>query len=94
MVSNTLYQGKPKQMPYVTSIERMAKEEGRQEGLREGILESIELGLSQKFEEDGLQLLPEISKISDLEVLKAVQASLWQAKTLDELRPIYQSHRK
>ena len=75
-----------KQMPYVTTIERRAK----QEGLVEGALNAIELGLRLKFGQDGLQLLPEISQISDLAVLQAIQSGLLQGNALDELRSIYQ----
>lgn len=81
------------QMPYVTSIERIAKEQGRQEGhqegLIEGILESIELGLELKFGPEGLQLLPEISQFRNLELLKGVQTGLKQVSSLEELRSIY-----
>ena len=82
-----------KQMPYVTTIERKAKEEGRQEGRQEGLIEgvlnAIELGLNLKFGQEGLQLLPEISQISDLTVLQAIQSGLLQVHTLEELRSIY-----
>lgn len=72
-------------MPYVTSIERNAE----QRGLRQGTLQGIEVGLELKFGQDGLRLLPEISKISDLEILEAIQIGLRQASTIDELRSIY-----
>lgn len=75
------------QMPYVTSVERIAK----QEGLREGLLEGIKLGLELKFGIGGLQLLPEISQIQDTEILKAIQSGIKQASSTEELRPIYQS---
>src|SRR5579863_4788935 len=67
-------------MPYVTSMERIGREEGRQEGLvegrqegfvegrqlglREGLLDGIELALAQKFGEAGQAILPEVRQLS------------------------------
>jgi hypothetical protein len=77
-----------KQMPYVTSIERMAK----QEGVREGLLSGIEVALEIKFGNEGLKLLPEITQIEDIEVLRTTFKSLKQVQTPDELLLIYQSN--
>jgi hypothetical protein len=74
------------QMPYVTSIERRAK----QEGVREGILSGIEITLEIKFGNEGLKLVPEIAQIEDVDVLKNIQSGLRHANTIDELRAIYQ----
>lgn len=73
-------------MPYISSLERIAK----QEGLREGLLSGIDLGLELKFGSEGLELLPEIAKIENVEVLKKIQAGLKTVSTLAELRSIYQ----
>jgi hypothetical protein len=70
-------------MPYVTSVERI--------GINKGIKQGIELGLELKFGNEGLLVMPDINKIEDLDVLKAVQSGIRTAKTLDELRKIYQS---
>ena len=72
-----------------TRVYQEALQEGRQEGLIEGILEAIELGLELKFGQAGLQLMSEISQISDLAILKSIQAGLRQVQTLDELRTLY-----
>jgi hypothetical protein len=72
-----------RRMPYVTSVERM--------GIKKGLKQGIELGLEIKFGNEGLLVMPEINKIEDLDVLKAVQSGIWTAKTLDVLRKIYQS---
>lgn len=74
------------QMQYVTSIERLAKEEGQ----LEGAVDVIKLGLELKFGQEGLQILPEISQIADMDVLKAIQSGLLQGNTLDEIRALYQ----
>jgi predicted transposase YdaD len=62
------------------------RQEGRREGWQEGILSGIELALEIKFGAEGLQLMPEISQISDLDRLKAIQQGIKSVKTLDELR--------
>jgi len=59
-----------------------------QQGMRQGILSGIELALELKFGSEGLQLLPKISQISDLERLKAIQREIMTANTLDELRGV------
>jgi predicted transposase YdaD len=59
-----------------------------QQGERRGILSGIEVALEIKFGNDGLQLLPNISQILDLERLKAIQIALITGTTLDELRKL------
>jgi hypothetical protein len=77
-------------MRYVTSIERMGIEKGRQEGLREGLIAAIELGLELKFGSEGLQLLTKISQIQDLEILEAIKARIKTANNLREIQQVYQ----
>lgn len=62
---------------------------GRQEGLRQGLLAAIEFGLELKFGASGLELMPEISQIQDVDVLRAIQEGLRTINSLDELREIY-----
>jgi hypothetical protein len=79
-----------KQTNYITSVERIGIEKGRQQGVREGLLSGIELGLELKFGDAGLRLLPEIHKIEDVDVLRAVHAGIRRAADIEELRLIYQ----
>jgi hypothetical protein len=72
-------------MPYVTSVERIGIKKGFEQGIKQG----IELGLELKFGSEGLLIMPEISEIDDLDVLKAIQSGIKTAKTLDDLRRIY-----
>jgi len=44
-----------RKMPYVTSIERIANEEGRQQGLQEGLQEGLQQGLEQGLEQGAYQ---------------------------------------
>ena len=70
-------------MKYVTSFERNAR--------RESLLEGIEVSLEVKFGSEGLNLLPEISQIYDIERLRAILVRIKTANSLSELRQFYQS---
>jgi predicted transposase YdaD len=63
-------------------------QQGERRGEIRGILSSIEVALKIKFANDGLQLLPAISQILDVERLKAIQIALITGTTLDELRKL------
>ncbi len=62
------------------------------EGRREELLSGIELGLELKFGAEGLQLMPEISQITDLDVLKTIREGLRTMNSLEEIRQIYTTH--
>ncbi|MEK7396573.1 MAG: cytosolic protein [Candidatus Poribacteria bacterium] len=87
-----------KRMPYVTSVERIGIkkgieqgiEQGIEMGLGQGIKQGIELGLELKFGSKGLLIMSEISKIEDLDTLRAIQSGIKTSKNVDELRKIYQ----
>jgi len=66
------------------------KLEGIQEGMLEGKLEVIEMVLDSKFGIEGLRLLPEIRKVKDMDILETIRVALRSAKTVEELRSIYQ----
>lgn len=76
-------------MPYITSVQRI----GRQEGRKEGLLKGVELGLRLKFGVAGLALLPEVSEIKDTRLLETILSGLATAKTLDDWRKLYQPRR-
>lgn len=58
--------------------------EGLQQGLEQGLLDGIQLALELHLGIDGLHLLPEITKIDDNSVLKAVHAAIWVAEAPEE----------
>jgi predicted transposase YdaD len=76
------------QSPWYQQILQQGEQRGILLGRRQEILSGIEVALEIKFGNDGLQLLPVISQILDLERLKAIQGSLKRVSTLDELRQI------
>lgn len=59
------------------------------EGRQQELLSGIELGLELKFGSEGLQLMPEISQIADVDVLTAIRSGLRTMNTLEEIRCIY-----
>lgn len=67
---------------------REGEQRGIQQGIQQGILLSIETSLELKFGVQGLQLLPAIAQISDLERLKAIQREVITANTLEQLQQI------
>jgi predicted transposase YdaD len=77
-------------MKYVTSIERNARKEGKEEGKKETLLKGISLGLRLKFGDKGRDLLPEIEVIEDVNILDAILEAIETTATVDELRQIYQ----
>lgn len=78
-----------RQMPYVTTPERIGKEEGLSEGLSQGLAKGIEVALKLKFGNEGLQLLPEIHAIQEQEKLEAVLDAIPVAASPDDLRRIW-----
>ena len=79
-------------MPYVTSIERMANEEGREEGRkagREDTLLALETALEVKFGAAGFGVMPEIRAIKDGDVLRTICQALKTATNIDELRRLW-----
>jgi flagellar biosynthesis/type III secretory pathway protein FliH len=77
-------------MPYVSSVERLAKqqglEQGRQEGLQAGLVEGLALARELKFGSRGKRLLSRLRKIDDVAALKKLQQKLRTAASLDVFR--------
>jgi hypothetical protein len=95
-------------MPYVTHIERIlreqfrqegreegkqegreegkqeGREEGKQEGLRQGLHKAIELGLSLRFGEESLAILPRVREISDLDRLRTLTDAVREVQSAAE----------
>lgn len=82
-----------RRMPYISSIERIAIQQGIEQSLqqmRQILGESIELSLRQKFGDEGLEVLLEIVEIEDIEQLRAIlKGLLTTVNTLDELRQLF-----
>lgn len=75
-----------RESPWYQQIFREGEQRGEQRGRREGIISGLEVALEIKFGTEGLQLMPEISQIADLDKLKAIQQGIKSVNTVDELR--------
>jgi hypothetical protein len=70
-----------RRMPYITSIERLAR--------GEGLCKGIESLLRVRFGDEGLKLLPEIREIYEEEKLEVILKALETATGLDEVRRLW-----
>lgn len=79
-------------MPYITSVERLAKKEGRQEGRQEGaraeLLGTIRAGLKDKFGSAGVRLMVKVRAISELPRLRTLARVLIKAESLQAFRDL------
>jgi hypothetical protein len=70
-----------KHMPFMTSIERLAR--------TEELLTGIEMLLDLKFGAESLRLMPEIQQITDVEKLRSIRAAIKGTATLEELQRLW-----
>jgi hypothetical protein len=83
-------------MPYVTSVERLAKEEGReegrqegrQEGAREALLSAFGDGLKARFGSAGTRLLAKVQLIEELPRLRSLIHALWKVESIRAFREL------
>jgi len=69
-------------------------QQGEAIGLREGLLSGIAVGLDLKFGFEAASVLPEVYKIEDVAVLRALQEGLRTAKTLIEWQNLYRKEKR
>ncbi|MFN6561956.1 MAG: Rpn family recombination-promoting nuclease/putative transposase [Nostoc sp. ChiSLP01] len=81
-----------RESPWYQEIEQRGVERGlrigEERGRRDEILSNIEMSLEAKFGSDGLELMPQITQISDLESLKQILRSIVVANNIEELQEI------
>ena len=87
-----------KQMPYVTSFERLGQERGMKQGMKQGMEQGMERGeaiglktgialaLKAKFGSKSSILIARVKRINDLQRLRGIADRLATATTIDEVR--------
>jgi hypothetical protein len=80
-----------RRVTFVTYAERhgmkIGMEKGLQQGRQEGLLRAIELALGPKFGSEGLELLPAVRAVADLNRLEGIfQVVVTPASSLDDVR--------
>ena len=75
-------------MPYVTSIERLAREEGLQEGRQEGVAKGLQIAIFKllefKFKKVPAKHARKLRSVRDLDRLETLLQAANTARTLDE----------
>ncbi|MBC6432761.1 hypothetical protein FM036_19200 [Nostoc sp. HG1] len=77
-----------RESPWYHEILREGEARGKASGELRGILSAIEINLELKFGDRGLQLMPQINLIQDLERLKTILRNVITANTIEELQQI------
>jgi hypothetical protein len=88
---------KEKKMPYISSFEQVAMEEGEKRGETRGekrgeargLKDGLALALTVKFGKAGRRLAAEMQRISDLETLRRVKAAVETAASPDDIRQVW-----
>jgi hypothetical protein len=77
-----------KSMPFITTPERMGREEGLREGLREGFLKAIQLGLKQHYGSPGVDLIPKVQAIAEPSELEEILTRIISAAPIEEIQKL------
>lgn len=71
--------------PWYEEILRQGEKRGEIQGRKEQMLSNIEMSLDAKFGSQGLELMTQISQISDLQRLQEVLRSVVLASSVEEI---------
>ncbi len=75
-----------RESPWYQEILREGELSGKEQGRQEQALSNIETMLRVKFGSDGLQLMPQIAQITDLESLNEIIQNILTLNTIEELQ--------
>jgi hypothetical protein len=73
-------------VPYLSTFERMGREEGIAIGERNELMNTLKMLLQWKFFESGQAFWEEIKTIQELDKLRAIQKAILYATSLEDLR--------
>ena len=74
------------QMPYVTSVERIARQEGIEEGIEKGVREAIVETLRVRFGDVPRRLVEKIECCSNIQTLRSLHQQALKVESLADLR--------
>jgi hypothetical protein len=74
-----------RRMPYVTSVERLAREEGEKEGVAKGLQIAIVKVLERKFNKVPAKHIRKVRSVHETEQLSALLQAATDARSLDEV---------
>ncbi|MDF5719923.1 MAG: Rpn family recombination-promoting nuclease/putative transposase [Rhizonema sp. PD37] len=77
-----------RESPWYQEILREGVARGEEQGRREELFSGLELVLEIKFGNPGLELMPIITQITELQRLKAIQQAIKTVDTVEELRQL------
>ncbi len=70
---------------------QIGEERGEKRGHRLGLLEAIELGLSLRFDDQGLKLMPFIQQIKDTDRLKSIKDAIKTVKDVSDIEAMIEN---
>ena len=78
-----------RQEGYIKGIrkgERIGEKKGAAKGLRQGLIDAIELGLTLRFGDKALDLMPKVRRMRKIEKLQALKEAIKTANDLSDLK--------
>ena len=72
-------------MPYITTAERIGKQQGLQQGITQGIKAILEI----KFGDEGQELSRRAAKMKNVKTLKALMAKIKMVQNLSEAEKVF-----
>ncbi len=84
-----------KEGEFVMTLAEKLRDEGYKDGHKkgklEGLLEAIELGLSLRFDDQGLKLMPYIQQIKDTDRLKSIKEAVKTVEDVSDIKAIIEN---
>ncbi len=75
-------------MPYITSVERIGMEKGREQGRKEMLVEAIGIDVEWKFPEQAGEIMKLVQALDDVDALRASLKAVKTIQTADEFREV------
>lgn len=80
-----------KKMPFITTPERIGREEGRKEGEKEGLRRAVRLELEQRFGDSARPVIAALESVQSGEALFEALRQLVAGESLDTVRSLFET---